>query len=268
MILPLENNPGGISMSIEKKFSEQLPSERERYLKLAKEHADVVIADVNVGQVVGGMRGVKSLLTDISFVDPAEGIRFRGMTIPEVLDALPKPVGAAMPYVGGLFYLLLIGEVPTKEQALEIEAEWAKRSDVPGHVYDSLRAMPKDTHPMTLFSMAVLSLQTQSEFSRRYHEGMQKTEYWKPALEDALNLTAKLPVVAAFIFNLKYRDGQEPKIDPNLDYGANFAQLVGIEDQKGYADLSRLYTIIHSDHESGNASAHATHLAASTLSDV
>ena len=255
-------------MILNEKIAAQLPAQRERYRTLAKEHGEVVVANVTVGQIVGGMRDIKSLLTDVSFVDPAEGIRFRGMSIPEVLAALPKPEGVDMPYVGGLFYLLLIGEIPTKEQALAVEAEWTKRSDVPKYVFDTLRAMPKETHPMTLFSLAVQSLQTQSEFARRYHEGMKKDEYWEPALEDTMNLTAKLPVVAAFIYNLKYRDGQVPKVDPNLDYGANFAQMLGVEDQKGYADLSRLYMIIHSDHESGNASAHATHLAASTLSDI
>ena len=255
-------------MILKEEITAQLPAQRERYHTLAKDHADVVVANVTIGQIVGGMRGIKSLLTDISFVDPAEGIRFRRMTIPEVLAALPKPEGADMPYVGGLYYLLLIGEVPTKDQALAVEASWIKRSDVPKYVFDTLRAMPNDTHPMTLFSLAVQSLQTQSEFARRYQEGMQKDEYWDPALEDSLQLTAKLPVIAAFIYNLKYKDGKEPKIDPNLDYGANFAQMLGVEDQEGYADLARLYFIIHSDHESGNASAHATHLAASTLSDI
>jgi len=255
-------------MILKEKIAAQLPAQRERYRSLAKEHAEVVVANVTVGQVVGGMRGVKSLLTDISFVDPGEGIRFRGMTIPEVLAALPKPEGADMPYVGGLFYLLLIGEVPTKDQAMAVETEWVKRSDVPRYVFDTLRAMPKETHPMTLFSLAVQSLEPESEFARRYQEGMQKTDYWEPALEDTLNLTAKLPVVAAFIYNLKYREGKEPKVDPNLDYGANFARMLGVENQDEYADLARLYFIIHSDHESGNASAHATHLAASTLSDI
>ena len=255
-------------MTLKEKIAAQLPVERERYRALAKDHADVVVAEVTIGQIIGGMRGIKSLLTDVSYVDPSEGIRFRGLTIPEILDVLPKPEGVDIPYVGGLFYLLLIGDVPTKEQAMEVEAEWIKRSDVPQYVFDTLRAMPKDTHPMTLFSLAVQSMEPQSEFARRYHEGMRKTEYWEPALEDTLNLIARLPVVAAFIYNLKYKDGKEPSVDPNLDYGANFAQMLGVEDQDGYADLARLYFIIHSDHESGNASAHATHLAASSLSDI
>jgi citrate synthase len=131
-----------------------------------------------------------------------------------------------------------------------------------------LRAMPKDTHPMTLFVLAIQSLEGQSEFARKYQEGMKKDEYWIAALEDSMNLTAELGLVAAFIYNLKYKDGKQPEIDPSLDYGANFAKMLGVEDQKGYADLARLYFILHSDHESGNVSAHATHLVGSSLADI
>src|SRR5512143_1567346 len=122
-------------MILHDKIEAQLPAWRERIKSLSKEHADVIVDRVTVGQIVGGMRDIKSLLTDVSFVDPAEGIRFRGMSIPEVLKALPKGRGAKMPLVRGLFYLLMIGEVPTKEQALEVEAEWAKRAAVPDYVY-------------------------------------------------------------------------------------------------------------------------------------
>jgi citrate synthase len=214
------------------------------------------------------MRDIKSLVTDISFVDPAEGIRFRGMSIPEVLKALPKPRGAKMPYVGGLYYLLLIGEVPTREQALAVEAEWAKRAEVPDYVFKMLKSMPKETHPMTLLSQAVLALQNGSAFAQKYHAGMKKDAYWEPALEDALDLTAKLPVLAAFIYRMKYfGETKKLKYSANLDYGANFAKMLGVADKKGYADLARLYFIVHSDHESGNVSAHTMHLVGSALSD-
>jgi len=254
-------------MILHEKIAAQLPEWRERVKKLVKEHADVVVDQVTIGQIYGGMRDVKVMVTDISYVDPAEGIRFRGYSIPEVLSKLPKPGGAEMPYVGGLYYLLLVGEIPTQEQACAVEAEWARRSTIPQYVYETLRAMPKETHPMTLFTLAVQSLQTQSEFARRYHEGMRKEEYWEPMLEDSLNLTAKLPVIAAFIYNLKYNGGEIPQVDPSLDWGANFAQMMSVKD-KGYEDLARLYFIIHSDHESGNVSAHATHLVGSSLADA
>src|SRR3989304_4210936 len=145
-------------MILHEKISAQLPAWRERIKSLAKEHADVVVDTVTVGQIVGGMRDIKSLQSDVSFVDPAEGIRFRGLSIPELLKALPKARASKMPLVGGLYYLLMIGEVPTKEQAQEVETEWARRSDVPDYVFKMLKSMPKDTHPMILLSQAVLAL--------------------------------------------------------------------------------------------------------------
>jgi citrate synthase len=256
-------------MILHDKISAQLPEWRERIKSLAKEHADVKVDEVTVGQIVGGMRDIKSLLTDVSFVDPAEGIRFRGMTIPETLKALPKARGGKMPLVGGLYYLLMIGEVPTREQAMAVEAEWAKRAEIPDYVYKMLKSMPKETHPMTLFSQATLALQNESVFAKKYQQGMKKDVYWEAALEDSLNLIATLPLIAAFIYRMKYFDEtRKMKYNPKQDYGMNFARLMKVEDKKGYADLARLYFILHSDHESGNASAHAMHLAGSTLSDA
>ena len=254
-------------MILHEKISAQLPEWRNRIKVLAKEHGEVKVADVTVGQIVGGMRDIKSLLTDVSFVDPAEGIRFRGMSIPELLKKLPKARGGKMPLVGGLYYLLMIGEVPTKEQAMEVEAEWAKRADVPDYVFKMIKSMPKETHPMTLFSQAVLALQNNSVFAQRYHS-MKKDVYWEAALEDSMDLTAKLPVIAAYIYRLKYfGENKKPKYNPKQDYGLNFARMMKVSDKKGYAELARLYFILHSDHESGNVSAHTMHLVGSALSD-
>lgn len=256
-------------MILQEKISGILPAWRERIKTLSKEHADVVVDTVTIEEVIHGMRDIKSLLTDISSVDPNEGIRFRGLTINETLKALPKAKGGKLPMVGALYYLLLVGEVPTKDEALEVEYEWGKRATVPDYVYKMLKAMPKETHPMILLSQAVLALGNESVFAKQYQEGMKKDVYWEAALEDSLNLTAKLPVIAAFIYRMKYfGETSKPKYNPKQDFGANFARMMKVSDKKGYADLARLYFIIHSDHESGNASAHAMHLAGSTLSDA
>jgi citrate synthase len=254
-------------MLLKEKIAEQLPSWRARVKNLVKESGAVKVGEVNIAQVYGGMRDVKSLVTDISYVDPSEGIRLRGFTIPELLEKLPKPAGAKLPLVGGLYYLLLIGEIPTLEEALAVENEWKQRADVPDYVVDVLKAMPEDTHPMTLFAQAILALQRESLFARQYHEGMRKEDYWVAMLEDSLDLTAKLPAIAAYIYRLKYRDGDFIAPDRNLDWAANFGHMLGIQ-QAGYEELCRLYLIIHSDHESGNVSAHTTHLVASALSDI
>jgi citrate synthase len=234
---------------------------------LVKEHGDKVVDQITIKQVYGGMRGTKVLVTDISYVDPNEGIRYRGFTIPELMSLLPKAAGSEYPLAGGLYYLLLTGDIPTDEQALEVEMIWKSRSTIPPHVYETIKAMPNDTHPMTLFSAAILSLQNDSVFARQYQEGMQRTDYWVATLEDSLNLTAKLPAIAAYIYNMKYNSGIFIPPDFNLDWSANFAKLIGKDDPE-YMDLSRLYFFLHADHESGNVSAHATHLVGSSLSDV
>jgi citrate synthase len=254
-------------MKLNQKLGLQVPVWRERVKKLINENGDHHVGDVSIQQLYGGIRGVKSLVSDISFVDPGEGIRLRGYTIPELLDILPKSEGAEIPLVGGLYYLLLVGEIPTLEEAVEVENEWTSRGKVPGYVFDVLRQMPDNSSPMTLFSQAILALQSESIFTHRYNEGIRREDYWEPMLEDSMNLIAKLPTIAAFIYGLKQQHSQLIPYDPNLDWSANFANMMGIDNQE-YQELSRLFFIIHSDHESGNVSAHATHLVGSTLSDI
>ncbi len=254
-------------MELKEKLAVQIPAWRERVKKLLAELSEVKVDEVNIGQIYGGMRDIKSLVTDISYVDPAEGICLRGFTIDEVLAKLPCLPGAEMPMVGGLYYLLLVGEIPTAEQALEVESEWKRRCEVPSYVFDILKAMPVDTSAMTLFSQAILAMQHELVFAQKYNAGLKKDEYWEATLEDSLNLTARLPVVAAYIYNLRHRDGKIPTPDLSLGLSANFAKMMEVKDSL-YQELARLYLIIHSDHESGNASAHATHLVGSTLSDI
>ena len=254
-------------MILKDKIEAQLPEWRERVKRLVKEKGEVKVGEVTIAQVYGGMRDVKSLVTDISYVDPEEGIRFRGYTIPEVLQQLPRPEGSKMPFVGGLYYLFLVGSIPSKDEALEVESEWKNRRQVPGYVFDAIKALPEDAHPMTLFTLAILTLQRESLFAKQYHQGLKKEAYWEPMLEDSLNLTAKLPEIASFIYRLKYKNREIISPDLTADWAGNFAHMMGVEDPL-YKDLSRLYFLLHSDHESGNVSAHTTHLVASSLSDI
>jgi citrate synthase len=248
------------------KLAEKIPGYRERVTRLMKEYGDVVVDEVKVRQFYGGMRGLKCLTTDISYLDPMEGIRFRGYTIPEAMEKLPKPDGAEMPYVEGHFFLLLTGEIPSESDIRDVVEEFKSRSRVPQYVFEILRAMPRDTHPMTMFSAAIMSLQRESQFAKAYREGISKMDYWDPMYEDAVNLIAKLPEIAAYIYRMKYKEDTPIGPDSSLDFGANFAHMMGIP--APYDDVARMYFILHSDHESGNVSAHTTHLVASALSDA
>lgn len=67
-------------------------------------------------QVYGGMRGILGLVTETSVLDPEEGIRFRGYSIPECQKELPKAPGGTEPLPEGLFWLLATGKIPTQAQ--------------------------------------------------------------------------------------------------------------------------------------------------------
>jgi citrate synthase len=249
------------------KLQQKIAEWRPRTERLVKEFGDVVVDQITISQIIGGMRGVKSLVTDISYLDPMEGIRYRGYTLPEVFEKLPKPPGAEMPYVEGLFYLLLTGDIPNAEELSEIVDEFNKRRILPRYIYEVIDSMPCCSHPMTVFSTAILTMHRESFFAKKYLSAkLHKEDYWDPMYEDALSLLAKLPEIATYTYAKLYRDGKRIQSNPNLDFGANFAHMMGIG--KPYDDVARMHFITHADHEGGNVSAHTGHLVGSSLSDV
>lgn len=118
----------------------------------------------------GGMRGIKGLVTETSVLDPDEGIRFRGLSIPECQKVLPKAPGGEEPLPEGIFWLLITGEVPTQAQVDSISREWANRAALPGHVVTLLNNFPTTLHPMSQFSCAVTALNHESKFAKAYSE--------------------------------------------------------------------------------------------------
>ena len=253
---------------LQEKIAVQLPAMRQRVKRLAKEYGDRKIGEVTVAQALGGLRGVNMLVGDISYVDPYDGIHMRGLSVKQLMEQLPKREGSKVPLAGGVYYLLLVGEMPTLADALFIEDEWKERRMIPGYVLRMLKALPEETHPMTMFSQAILAMQNESEFVRAYQNGIRKPDYWVPTLEDSLNLTASVPAIAAYIYNLKYRKGEFIPMDMDLDWSANFAHMIGRGDDLEYQELSRLFFFLHADQGRGNVTAHTTHLVSSTLSDV
>lgn len=251
---------------IKDSFRAKADEQQKEIKKIIEEHGDKVLDEVTVAQAYQGMRGIPGLITETSLLDSNEGIRFRGYSIPELREKLPKAEGGTEPLPEGLFYLMLIGEIPTPEDVEHLSATWARRSHVPNYVFDVIEALPKATHPMTQFCAAILALQTESKFAKAYKEGISKKEHWDYVYEDTMTLIARLPRVAAYIYRRKYKKGEHIQPDGMLDWAGNFAHMLGY-DSKGFFALMRLYMTIHADHEGGNVSAHATHLVGSALSD-
>jgi len=250
---------------LKQRFYEKASALTKEMKALLKEHGQLKADEVTLSQIFGGARGIKMMMWETSELDANEGIRFRGYSIPQLQELLPAgPLGEPKPE--GLFWLMLVGEIPTAEQVDWLSEQFRLRATVPEHTFTMLDSLPTDTHPMTQFILAITAMQTDSVFAQRYAEGIAKADYWDPTYEDTLNIIARLPKVAAYIYRRSFHGGQHIAPDPQLDWAANFAHMLGIPDP-GFQSLMRLYMTIHADHEGGNASAHTVHLVGSTLSD-
>ncbi len=247
-------------------FKAKADAQLQDIKQILADHGNKVLDKVTIAQAYQGMRGVPGLVTETSLLDSNEGIRFRGYSIPELRELLPKAEGGSEPLPEGLFFLMLVGEVPSKDIVDHISSTWARRSHVPNHVFAVIESFPRNTHPMTQFCAAVLALQTESKFAKAYEAGISKKEHWDFVYEDTMTLIARLPRIAAFIYRRKYKNDEHIEPDGDLDWAANFAHMLGFSDKSFWA-LMRLYMTIHADHEGGNVSAHATHLVGSALSD-
>ncbi|MDR0793372.1 MAG: citrate (Si)-synthase, eukaryotic [Chitinophagaceae bacterium] len=251
---------------IKEKFYAKSQAAAAEIKDFQKEHGTKSLGEVTIAQIYQGMRGITGLVTETSLLDANEGIRFRGYSIPELQQKLPKAKNGSEPLPEGLFYLMLIGELPTETDVKELTELFQRRSHVPKHVFDTINALPLHTHPMTQFVTGIMASQTESKFAKAYAKGINKKDYWDYIYDDAIDLIARLPRIAAYIYGRMYKSGKD--IEPNglLDWAGNFAHMLGFEDER-FRELMRLYMTIHADHEGGNVSAHATHLVGSALSD-
>ncbi|KAH7699534.1 citrate synthase, partial [Aphelenchoides avenae] len=255
------------SVNLKEVLAKKIPEHNKKVAEFRKEHGNAVIQQITVDMVYGGMRSMKGMVTETSVLDPEEGIRFRGYSIPECQKLLPKAPGGQEPLPEAIWWLLCTGEIPNEKQVQAISKEWAARADLPDHVVQLIDNFPHNLHPMSQFTAAIAACQSESKFAQAYAKGVHKTTYWEYTYEDSMSLLAKLPTIAAMIYRNLYRDGSSVGvIDVNKDWSANFCQMLGYEDPL-FVELMRLYLVIHSDHEGGNVSAHTSHLVGSALSD-
>ncbi len=241
------------------KLRQTVPAYRDAVKEFGKTHGEVAISQVSVGALLGGQRGVLGLLCDTSVVPPDKGLIIRGYPLMDLVNKLPEEC----------LWLLLTGELPTAAETKDLQADLTRRNKVPGYIWKMLDAFPKDSHPMAVFNTLILALERDFVYRKRYDEGMKKDEYWIPTLEDSLDIIARIHTIGAAVYRWKYDLG--PRIEPNadLDWGANYAYMMGVKDPDGgFARLMRVYMVLHSDHEGGNVSAHTCHCVGSALSDA
>lgn len=243
-------------------LARKIPDWRDQAEELVSRHGEVKISEVTVQQAFGGMRGVKALVCDTSYVDPEEGVFIRGIPVRELTERLPEEV----------FFLLCTGELPSADQRRALQADLMERVTVPQYVWNLIYQMPPEAHPMAMLSSAILMLERQSAFQKQYAAGLKREALWKPALDDILDMLAKVPIIAAGIYRIRFGKGMPIHPTAGLDWGAYYSEALGFCDGEAcrssdFTRLARLYLVLHCDHEGGNASANTCTTVASTLSD-
>ncbi|MEW5702637.1 MAG: citrate (Si)-synthase [Candidatus Zixiibacteriota bacterium] len=245
--------------TIHERLGQLLPGWRDEVRTLLKEHGEDVIDKVTLAQAYGGMRGIRCQVCDTSAVEADKGLIIRGIPIKDLTERLPEEI----------FWLLLTGELPDAASLKSLQDDLKKRAAVPDYVWKVLEAMPKDSHPMCMLDTAILCMERESVFRKQYDEGMTKDQYWEKTLEDALRIIGALPGIAAGMYRLRFNKGPRIPSDPKLDWGADYAHMLGLPDPDGnFARLMRLYLVLHCDHESGNVSAASAATVNSALSDL
>jgi len=231
---------------------------RQEAKELLEKGGNKILSEVTVGQAYGGMRGVRSLICDTSRVPQDEGLIIRGTHLIKLVDKTPEEI----------FFFLLTGDLPSKDELSEFSSDIRKRKQVPAYVWNILSAMPKDSHPMTMLNTALLSMQKESVFSNQYENGLKKEDYWKATLEDALNIVAKIPAIAAAVYRMRFNKGERIESNSEMNITGDYVHMLGLNSGEEFKDLMRLYLVSHCDHEGGNVSALATQTINSALSDL
>jgi len=240
---------------LQKVLSEKISNWQDEIHTVLEQAGEKKISDVSVNQAYGGMRGIKGLICETSAVSADKGLIIRGYPLLEITHLLPEEA----------FYLLLTGDLPDQAAKEDIQNQLNVHKNVPEYVWNVLSSLPDDSHPMTMLTIAIQSMQVDSEFVKKYDEGVPKKDYWKWTLEDGIRLIGALPGIAAGIYRMRFKKGDRIKPENNLDWAGNYAHMLGFEGDD-FKKLMRLYLMLHCDHEGGNVSAFSSLTVSSALS--
>lgn len=200
-----------------------------------------------------GYLSTASSRSEITFIDGDKGVLlYRGYPIEQL---------AAHCDFTEVCYLLMKGELPSKDQKLTFDTAIKDHSMLHEQLVSFFTGFRRDAHPMAVMVGVVGAL------SAFYHEAMDISDASHRELS-ALRLIAKLPTITAMAY--KYSIGQ-PFVYPrnDLSYSENFLRMMFAVPTEEYTPnpvivraLDRIL-ILHADHEQ-NASTSTVRLAGSS----
>lgn len=204
-----------------------------------------VLMEIKTENLETGLRGYPVGYCTTSSVDPMKGLFYVGKPVDEMAEWDPERV----------IFLLMYGREGSEEEVKKFAKEIQARSKLHPKTVQAIRNLPREGHPMKLFSCALL-LAGMFESSGDYRE-------------DCLNVIAKIPLLVAELINhhAGWKAGQNR---PELGYMENFTQLLGVPhaNSKELTRAFRVFDVLHLDHGGGNLSTFTGKAVASGLADM
>ncbi|XP_046819503.1 probable citrate synthase, mitochondrial [Vespa crabro] len=265
------------STNLKEALCEKIPVHYDLLRNFRKEHGQSVISRITVDNVYDGLQGVNTMVRETSENDSKYGIRYRGLTIPEVLNLLPR--NGTSPSVEAVFWLLLTGDVPTQEQTNSLINDWSSRrqrrkewwSGPGGGIVGSvLQNLPDNVTPLARLSIALTVLQTDKHTKKALQNGALNHTHWEHIYEDSMELLAALPAIIGLVGK-----GRELR---NVTEGGDWIDFLleclsnTSEDLKGrttsVGDFLRLYVSLNADEDGGVPGVHITQISGASYLDI
>ena len=228
-------------------------SENEKAIDISKLRKETGLITLDIGY-----KNTGSTKSAITFLNGEQGIlRYRGYPI-EHLAQKSNFLEVA--------YLLIYGELPTKNQYENFEESITHHTLIHEDMKRFYEAFPSNAHPMGILSSMVASLSTFYPESQNPHRPVKDIELTMH------RLLAKMPTLAALSFKSSMG---HPYIYPqnNLKYVENFLNMMFALPTEGYeidpvvADALNVLLILHADHEQ-NCSASTVRIVGSSQANL
>ncbi|KAK2580102.1 hypothetical protein KPH14_012380 [Odynerus spinipes] len=264
------------STNLKEALCEKIPVHYDLLRNFRREHGQSVISRITVDDMYDGLRGVNTMVRETSENDPKYGVRYRGLTIPEILNLLPRH--GTSPSVEAVFWLLLTGDVPTREQTASLINDWASRrqrrkewwSGGNGGIVGSvLQNLPDNVTPLGRLSIALTALDAGKHTKKAVKDGALNHTYWEHTYEDSMELLAALPAIVGLVGK-----GQELRnitekgdwVDFLIECLSNTSE--DLKDKTSVGDFLRLYVALNADEDCGVPGVHITQIAGDSYLDI
>ncbi|KAG7196733.1 hypothetical protein KM043_013993 [Ampulex compressa] len=244
---------------------------------LRRQHGKCVINNITVNDMYRGLSEVNTMVRETSEVDLKYGIRYRGLSISEVIALLPRQGNS--PSIEAVFWLLLTGDVPTQEQVAWLISDWTSRrqrrkewwSGPGGGVVGSvLRTLPKNLMPLEKWCVSLMILDANKHAREALMKGAMSHTYWEYVYEDSMELLATLPAFAGLINEVT----GVTNVSGDGDWAQFLVDCLGTTfktvnaRKKSAADFLRLYIVLNADEHGGIPGAHVTEIVGASRFDI